>query len=620
VLALPGQVGAMAFAPTAGVVAAGDDRGEAGLWARDGARRGAWRFRAAVTGADVDPDGARAAFVAADGDARVVRPGGGPDVAFRVAPGDRVVLDRAGPGCFSLTPATGRVDARDAGGRATGSFSVPAPVVGVASIARTGGLATVTREGVVARVSGWGALAWGGDWKRYASGVATDGRGEIVVACFLSHGAEMLHASSGARVGLIDLGRPVECAAASLTHVAVGATDGTIALLDRSRRVVAVTKCPGRVLALGVSDGGVVFARLEDGTVRTFQVEGTVVAPAAPPPGAVAYCRELARTRASSPPRIVAVAPAGEHVVVAEDGRRVALHGPGGAVLAEERHEGDVLALRVGDDGQAYVATTLEVRRVGAGGPLQVRRFAVEQVRAEWSPDGTILLTADEVGAVRIVDTATGRERRGGVQMEIGDTVERLFVTNAGAALETRRGRVLAVGPKVDRDVPAVRGTSRARLVGATPDGPVLALAAAVIGCGWDGAERWTHKLQRAASSVAGLGDGRVAVVLRDALVVLGRDGRVEGEHRRPEGDLTAVSCGKPPVLVWRDGRRLTVSDVDGVVRAEATLDAKVLAAAVADGGGAAAALLDGALCVLRVALRPPDRAGPPAVGVASGA
>ena len=208
----------MAVAAAPGVLAAGDDRGEAGLWDRDGRRLGGWRLRGAVAWADVDGtiERTRAAFVSAGGEAIVVSGNRSPlQVALR--PGDRVLLDRLTAGFYVVTPATGDVVVHDALGSPTRRFVAPAPVYSAIAVPRTGGIATTTREGVFGRFTPWGALSWGGDYRRYTGGLAVDPGGEMLVVSFLAHGAEVLHPSTGGRLGVLDLGRAVECAAVSST-------------------------------------------------------------------------------------------------------------------------------------------------------------------------------------------------------------------------------------------------------------------------------------------------------------------------------------------------------------------------------------------------------------------
>lgn len=608
-LALPGRAGAIALASLTGTLAAGDERGEAGLWDRERRRLVSWRFRTAIVGADIDADGARAAFIAADGEAKVLRPGGS-EVTFRGRPGDRVHLDRAGPGAFVVSPATGQIAAIDAAGRIGKSFAAPGPIAGSAAVSRIGGLATVSRLGVVARLSAWGSLVWGGDWRRYAAGVASDPRGEVVVACFLSHGAEVLQGSSGGRLGVIDLGRAVESASVSSTRIALGCPDGTLSLLDRSGRVLAEGRAPARVHEVAVDDDGTIVARLADGSVRAFVTE-EVAAAFAPEPAAptrVAFRRDVRRTRAVPAPLHVAVSGGGAHVAYTDEDRRVIVLGADGSPVADESHEGDALALRVGDDGVAWAATTREIRRVGADGATLVRRFAVDLVRAAWADGGASVACADEMGAVRLVDVSGADVCE--IQFEIGDAVDRLVVTPIGLCVETRRGRLRAAGPGWSRDLDTPTDGERVRLATATRDGPVATCGNAVVAFGWDGRVRWRLKLASAPATVAALHDGTLAVVLARTLVVVARDGAATGERRRPEGELAAVAPDAPTILVWRDGRRVTVAGLDGARVVEETLEAKVLAAAASRGGLVAAALVEGRLVALRAAAGSPERAG----------
>jgi hypothetical protein len=90
--------------------------------------------------------------------------------------------------------------------------------------------------------------------------------------CRLGEGAEVLQASSGARLTTVRVGHRVSSAAVSATAAVLGCTDRTLVLLDRRGATRAQGRAPAKVEAVGVSNAGAVFARLADGTVRAFTV------------------------------------------------------------------------------------------------------------------------------------------------------------------------------------------------------------------------------------------------------------------------------------------------------------------------------------------------------------
>lgn len=595
-LALPGSVRAIGMATACGSVLAGDDRGEAGVWDRDGTRRGAVRFRSPVASVDADPDGTRVAFVAESGEAAILRQRS--CERRRLEPGDRLLLDRAGTGAFVLSARRSAVDVLDAAGRVQRSFEVPGPVAGAAALPRTGGLFTVSRHGVAGRFTPWGALAWGGDWKRYAAGVATDPEGTALAVALCAHGAALHHPSSGAQLASFDLGRSIEYVALSATQVALGSADGRVAVYARGGGLVAEGKAPSRLEDLALAPDGTLVARLADGTARLWRPVSDD-APAEPPavPSSLVFHRRLAAARGPKAPVRVAVAADGSAAAVSGAGRRVTLFDAAGGVTAEAAYEGDLLALAV-VAGHAVAVSTTEIRRIGRDADEKVRHFAAEQRRALFDGTASVLATGDEVGGVRLFDAVTGREMRNGIS-GLGDGLERVACCANGAAFQTRRGRILAVGDGWDRLLPEHAAARGARLAAATPGAIVLASDVRVRCLAWDGTPRWDAPTGASRSHVAALADGRVLVVRPRSLRVLAADGAAT-ETGRPEGELAAVGGGAAPVLVWKDGRRVVAAAVDGTLSVAHTCDAEVLGVAASAGGAALAVATPGALTVLR--------------------
>ncbi|MCE9634344.1 MAG: hypothetical protein K8T90_01450 [Planctomycetes bacterium] len=554
----------------------------------------------------------RAAFVGAAGDGLITVPGG-TTIRLRLKPGQRVLVDRAGPGFFVVDPQRGDVQVHDGAGRPLRRFPVPGPVEAAVCVARTGGLATLSKQGMAGRFAAWGALLWGGDYRRYAAGLASDPQGDRIIACFLSFGAEVVQASSGARVGVLNVGRPVECAAASSSQIALGCSDGSVVLTDRSGRIVAEGRAASKVVGIGLSDAGQVFIRLGDGTVRLMEVESAVAedAVAAPAPSLAIVGRRLLANASDSSPRVRIVVACDGSRFVAGDGReRATICDPDGRVSVQVSHAGALLDAWVQPSGDVLLATTREIRRVRAGEAgsaatsESVRGLSAELVRANWSADGGGLVVSDELGCVRMLDGATGADIAAASPTR-GDHPDYVAGSQVAAAFQTRSGAIRCFGVGWERDLalPGKLASSAVKLVAVGRQGPVVVAATELIAFAWDGRPAWSVQLRATPSAVRVLADERLLVVVPGAVHLVERDGCVSRAIPRPEGTLSCVggTDGGGVLLVWTDGRRVTVSDLPGVVRLEETLESPVLAAAASRSAGLVAVSLAGAIVALRV-------------------
>lgn len=286
-IALPGRVLALASSPAGGVLAAGDDRGDVGVWDTAGARLVSDRLASPVSSAHVSADGFRQAFAGSDGEVLVASDRGRNIARFRGPRGAIVLCDAGSPRVFVIDRTSGRVELRDAAGTLAVAFDVPAPVAGAVVAPRTGGIAVVTPSGVLARFGGWGQMLWGADFKRSTSRIACDAEGRELWLCLLARGAEVLSASSGSRLRVIDTGRPVDSISVGARRVAIGCADGYIALLDRKGAPIAESVLTSRPhdVALLDADDSCCFARLADGFARLYGAAVPAAGPAPAPQG-----------------------------------------------------------------------------------------------------------------------------------------------------------------------------------------------------------------------------------------------------------------------------------------------------------------------------------------------
>lgn len=567
-IALPGRVLALASSPAGGVLAAGDDRGEIGVWDTAGARLVAERLSSPVASAHVSADGFRQAFAGADGEILVVSERGRSVARLRGPRGAIVLCDAGSPRIFVIDRTSGRVELRDAAGTLAVAFQVPAPVAGAVVVPRTGGIAVVTPSGVIARFGGWGQMLWGADFARSTARIACDAEGRELWLSLLARGAEVLSASSGSRLRVIDTGRPVDSISVGARRVAIGCADGYLALLDRSGARVAESVLPSRPhdVALLDADDSCCFARLADGFARLFgaavPAAGPAPAPQGVPPAPPAPRVPLGdvQIRAGSP--LVAIDAATGHTAVAAGRREVLVLDEDGTPAARSTTESAVLAVGCASQ-RVTVATATEIRVIAAGKDRQAAHFVVENRAAAVSPCGNVVARADEIGMLHLTDSVTG-EARAEAAAPRGRTVTSLAAQGeAFAAAEIQGIGVLLYGPGWERPV---RGHDEvARLAFCGPDGPVVVTSRGVHAHGWDAVRRWSFPAAgpAAAYPVAG---GAVVIVTPTEAALVDREGRALCRFRPPEGTpVSAAGSGPADVVVAaRAGRLLSFASASG--------------------------------------------------------
>lgn len=613
-LSMAGNVTTLVRAPASGLLCAGDDRGEMGLWAPDGTRLWEARGKAAVLRADVLPDGTAAAFACADGEVFLATERGRSVVRLRGRAGCRPLLDPGSEEILLLEPKSGEAELLGRTGRAVRGFRVPPDVADAAFVPRTGGLVVATRDGIVARITTWGKLVWGGDLVRPTAALAVDAEGREVWLALLSRGAECLTTGSGARVATFDAGRPVECVAVTADRVAFGCSDGALAVTDRRGLLLAEGHAGRRVRSVAARDGGhEIFAATADGVVRIHDVEERASATPAARPEPSPDVRRF--SCAPGPVSLTRVSPLGAWLVTQEGPRAVRVDGIRGESVIP--HQGTLLDARISDEGSLLLATTTGVRGVAGGAVADLVLFDVEPGAAVFSADESAVAVADVLGRGRLVSLADGMPLAavpGGSRR----TVSRLAATRAAVALEERGHGVLLFGDGWSRPVEAAEDDGVLRLADLSPDGPVV-LSDRLVAChGWDGRRRWRALLPAPPRAAAALSGGRVLAVLATEAGIFDRSGRRISRFAVPPGSVADASGaagedgGARIALV--EGRRVTVVNGTGAVLARETFDAPVLSAVLARGAPVAVCRLEGAVVRLDLgahATSLPGGAGP---------
>lgn len=568
-VALPGRVLGLASSPAGGILAAGDDRGEVGVWDTAGTRLVSERIASPVASVHVSADGFRQAFAGADGGILVVSERGR-TVTRQRGPRNALVLCDAGSArIFVIDRTSGHVELRDAAGAVAAAFDVPAPVAGAVVVPRTGGLAVVTPSGVLARFGGWGQMLWGADFKRSTARITCDAEGRELWLSLLARGAEVLSASSGSRVRVIDTGRPVDSISVGARRVAIGCANGYLAILDRSGVPVAESVLPSRPhdVALLDADDSCCFARLADGFARLYGAAVPAASPAPAPlgPSAASPAPRVplgdVQIRPGSP--LVAIDAATGHTAVAVGRREVVLFDERGAPAAGGGTESVVLAVGCAAR-RVTIATATEIRILAEGRDRQTAHFVVENRAAAVSPCGSVVARADEIGMLHLTDAATG-EARAEVETPRGRTVTALVaVGEAFAAAEIQGIGVLLFGPGWERPV---RGHDEvARLAFAGPDGPVVVTTRGVHAHRWDATHRWSFATAGRPLAAYPVDGGAVVVVAATEAALVGRDGQVLSRFRPPEGTpVSAAGSGPADVVVAaRVGRLLAFAGPGG--------------------------------------------------------
>jgi hypothetical protein len=599
-LALPGRATCLARAAAAGHVAAGDDRGEVGLWAADGERLARFRLASAAVCVDIDPEGRRLVAASAGGEVLFLAAAGKQPLRCAARRGVVALVDGAGEGFLLVDPRTGEGEVRDRTGALVRKFAVPGPCSGIAAVPRAHGVLAAKADGVLARVADGGRLAWGGDFGRPTAGVCCDPRGRRAAIALVARGVELRSMTTGAALRTIDVAHPVTCVADAGDRIALGCADGVVAVVTPHGDLVAEARVGTRVLGVGLCAADrTVFALLADGTVRALGAEsGPEATDASGAPGpTLRHPIDAAAERAS-----------GVRLVVAPDGSRVAASVGGAEVVVARREGGDpvrvvveghVLDLAFRPDGDLVVATTREVRLVRTDGDARLRAFAPEVRTASFGPGGAVLAYFDEVGDVRLEAAETGRILVR-ARLCAAEGAVALFAAPAALAVRTLRQELRTFGGGLER---------RIRLEGAsmpatgTRDGPVVARGPEVESFDWSGRSRWIHRMRGDAATLSPVADGAVVAAREGEAIVVARDGVVPVSTSLPPGDLADAVLPRAgaPVLLLRDGRRLVAVGRAGRAAATVILERRPIVARLLPGGGLAA-VVPGALVVLPTA------------------